>query len=67
MINGPRVKIKLVHKVLKKGKRQSLKVMNASAICNCDTDPGLTMLKCKIVVNIVILNFCVKLYQNQFT
>ena len=34
---------------------------------NCDLDLGLAMLKCNCLQNIVILNICVKLYQNQFT
>ena len=47
--------------------RQSLKVMNAPAICNCDLHLGHTKLKCKPVQDIVIINICVKFYQNQFT
>ena len=44
--------------------RQSL---NAPAICNCDLDLGQIKLKCQFVRDIVIINICVKFYQNQFT
>ena len=36
-------------------------------LCNCDLDLGPTILKCILVLDIVIVNFCVKLLQNQFT
>ena len=53
------LRIKNVKKKEKKS-RQSLKVMNAPAICNCDLDLGNTKLKCKLVRVIVIINVCVK-------
>ena len=40
--------------------RQSLKVMNALAICNCDLDLGPTrLLKCQLVPEIVIVNMTI--------
>ena len=44
---------------------QSLKVMNAPAICNSDFDLASTRLKCLLVLDIVTI--CVKFNQNQFT
>ena len=39
--------------------RQSLKVMNAPAICNCDLDLASIRLKCQLVLDIVTINICV--------
>ena len=57
------------HKELRRNRLnlfELLKVMNAPAICNCDLHLGPTMLKCKLVPDIIIIYIYLKFYRNQF-